>query len=135
MKKLLLFLVVISLTGFGQTARDYYNTGLEKYYLEDYRGAISDYNKAIQLNPDYSDAYYNRGVAKFKLQDYSGVIADYNKLIKIIRPDDDDYSKIYYKRGIAKFYLDDKNGACEDIKISGEFGYTDAFDFIIKNCN
>ena len=50
------------------------------------------------------------------------MIADYNKLIKIIRPDDDDYSKIYYKRGIAKFYLDDKNGACEDIKISGEFG-------------
>ena len=113
----------------------YNNRGLSKYNLQDYIGAKADYDKAIKLKPDYASAYNNRGVAKFKLQDYSGVIADYNKLIKIIRPDDDDYSKIYYRRGIAKFYLDDKNGACEDIKISGEFGYTDAFDFIIKNCN
>ena len=79
MKKLLLFLVVISLSGFGQTATEYYNRGVEKSDLKDYTGAITDYNKAIQLKPDYAAAYNNRGAAKSKLEDYRGAIADYNK--------------------------------------------------------
>ena len=29
--------------------------------LKDYYGAISDYTKAIELNPNFADAYNNRG--------------------------------------------------------------------------
>ena len=32
--------------------------------------AISDYNKAIELNPKYADAYYNRGVACYYKREY-----------------------------------------------------------------
>jgi tetratricopeptide (TPR) repeat protein len=53
MKKLLLLLVVISLSGFGQTATDYFNKGISKFNLKDYQGAITDYKKCIQLKPDY----------------------------------------------------------------------------------
>ena len=41
MKNLFLILVVISLTGFGQTAEDYYNKGISKFNIKDYKGAIS----------------------------------------------------------------------------------------------
>ena len=37
--------------------------------LEDYKGAIQDYNKAIEINPNDADAYNNRGNAKAKLED------------------------------------------------------------------
>jgi len=41
--------------------------GLAKAKLGDYKGAISDYNKAIELNPKLADAYYDRGVVKLLL--------------------------------------------------------------------
>jgi len=37
------------------------------YVLNDYKGAIQDYNKAIELNPILAKAYNNRGLAKIDL--------------------------------------------------------------------
>ncbi len=45
----------------------YFNRGNAKYELEDYRGAIADYSKAIEINPNDADAYGNRGIAMIKL--------------------------------------------------------------------
>jgi len=63
MKHLFLILVIISLSGFGQTAEDYYNKGISKFSLKDYTGAIADFNTAIQLKPDYALAYFKRETA------------------------------------------------------------------------
>jgi tetratricopeptide (TPR) repeat protein len=60
-------------------AVSYFNRGSAKYNLQDYRGAIADYNKAIQLKPDYADAYINRGVAKYSLKDKNGACLDWSK--------------------------------------------------------
>jgi hypothetical protein len=35
--------------------------GLDEYNKKDYRGAIENYNQAIKLNTEYTDAYNNRG--------------------------------------------------------------------------
>ena len=40
---------------------------------------IQDYNKAIELNPDFADAYYNRGIAKYDLGDKNGSCLDWSK--------------------------------------------------------
>jgi len=110
MKKTLLILVVISLSGFGQTAEDYYNKGISKFNIKDYKGAISEFNKTIILNPNYADAYINRGIAKKKTLDYTGAITDYNKAIQL-NPNNSDY---FYNRGIAKYNLEDYNGSISD---------------------
>ena len=81
MKKLLIFLFFISLRSFSQTAEEYFNRGIAKSDLEDYDGAISDYNKVIELNPDYTFVYYDRGQAKANLDDNIGAIADFTKVI------------------------------------------------------
>ena len=50
-----------------KTVEDYYKSGCDKLELKDFRGAIQDYNKAIELNPKYALAYNNRGMAKIAL--------------------------------------------------------------------
>lgn len=43
------------------------NRGISKHKLDDYRGAIVDYDKAIELDPNYAEVYYNRGGSKLFL--------------------------------------------------------------------
>ena len=52
---------------YAQTAKEYFNRGIDKSNLKDYTGAILDYTKAIELNPKNAVAYYNRGIAKLNL--------------------------------------------------------------------
>jgi tetratricopeptide (TPR) repeat protein len=51
--------------------------------MNDYRGAIEDYNKAAALKPKSSATYSYRASAKDELADYHGAISDYNKAITL----------------------------------------------------
>ena len=79
MKKLFLILLIAPMVGFGQTAKEYFNSGYNKAEAEDYNGAINDYNKAIGLDPNYSDAYINRAISKYYTNDLNGACEDANK--------------------------------------------------------
>ena len=112
----------------GQTAGKYLENGNTKYNLGDYSGAILDYNKAIEINPNDAGAYYKRGNAKRILGDNRGAIQDYNKAIEI-NPND---AEAYLKRGNAKDKLGDKNGACLDWNMAGKLRDMNAYDLIKK---
>ena len=64
-------------------AEKYWNSGNEYLLRDDYKGAIADFTKAIEINPEFTQAYLNRGVAYAFLQDYQAAIADYTKAIEI----------------------------------------------------
>ena len=95
-----------------QTAEEYFYSAFKKASLKDYYGAIADYTKAIELNPNKAQIYYNRGAAKGILNDPYGAIADYTKAIEL-NPNKDD---AYNNRGVQKKKLKDYNGA-----IAGSF--------------
>ena len=61
----------------------YYNIGVHKDELKDYYGAISDYTKAIELDPNDTDSYANRGIAKEDLGDLNGACADWKKAAEL----------------------------------------------------
>ena len=48
----------------------YYNRGILYYNQQKYDLALSDYNKDIEINPNYAEAYYNRGILYKNLQKY-----------------------------------------------------------------
>ena len=88
----------------------YNNRGVAKGKSGDAPGAISDYNKAIEINPQHFNAYLNRGNAKSESGDHQGAISDYNKAIEINPLD----PKSYYNRGYVKIGLIDYRGAIKD---------------------
>lgn len=96
-------LIIIFLSFFiininAQNDTTYFDNGIEETNKDEYKAAISDYSKAIKINPDYADAYFYRGCAKHKLKDYKGAISDFSKAIKI----NPNYVDAYYYRGLAK---------------------------------
>ena len=80
--------------------------------LGQYQRAFEDYDKAIRLNPDYTDAYYNRGNAYAKLGKYQRAIEDYNKAIFLKH----DYTEAYNNRGHAYLSQGNKELGCRDVQ-------------------
>ena len=88
----------------------YNNRGKAKYKLGKYQDAIEDYNKAIELKPDYVDAYYNRGIAKANLGKFQEAIEDCNKVIELMP----DCAIVYLLRGVANLELHNYIKAIKD---------------------
>ena len=131
MKNLLFTLaLLISFSSFGQTAKDYFDSAFNKNEAKDYYGAIADYSKVIELDPNNSDVYVNRGDSKNSLKDYYGAIADYTKAIEL----DPNNATAYNNRAASKYFANDLKGACEDAKKSASLGY-DASKLIQDVCN
>ena len=57
----------------------YFKSAFEKAKAGDHYGAISDYTKAIEINPNYALAFANRGSAKESIGDMKGACADWQK--------------------------------------------------------
>ena len=87
-----------------------YSLGVEKSDAKDYAGALVNFDKAIELNPEYLRAYYERSRAQFYLGDYDSGIASLTQIIKI-DPEDAD---AYYGRGTVKVLFGDYTAAIVD---------------------
>ncbi|MGK7875539.1 MAG: tetratricopeptide repeat protein [Xenococcaceae cyanobacterium] len=91
-------------------AKAYFNRGIARRKLGEYRVAIEDYTQAIRINPNYAKAYNNRGIARRKLGEYQAAIEDYTQAIRI----NPNYAKAYNNRGIARRKLGEYQAAIED---------------------
>ena len=92
------------------SAETYFARGNAKADLGQYEAAISDYDKAIQLKPDATNAYINRGTAKTHLGRYIAAIGDYDKAIQL-KPD---HAEAYNNRGKTKADLGQYGAAISD---------------------
>lgn len=81
-----------------------YNSGSAIYFfkrgfgydsLKKYNLALNDYQKAIELNPKYSNAYHNMGIIYHNTNKYALALRAYNKAIEF----DPKLVDAYYNRG------------------------------------
>ena len=92
-------------------AGDHFNAGLlYEAYNRDYKNAINEYSKAIQLNPKYVSAYVYRGGCYGKLGNYTKDIADQNIAIKIFP----ESARALYERANAYFAVKKYDNAMAD---------------------
>ncbi len=91
-------------------------------------GAISDLDKAIELNPNNAYLYFNRGNLHASNKDYARAIEEYDKAIKI----DPKLAEAYYNRGIANINLGKEDIGISDLSKAGELGLYDAYSAIKK---
>lgn len=63
----------------------------------DFVGAIAEYTRAVELDPNHFKAYFNRGFAYDKIREFSKAVQDYSRALEI----DPDNAYAFYNRGIA----------------------------------
>lgn len=88
----------------------YNNRANLKDSINDFTGAIQDYNNAIELKPQNAFLYEHRAISKSHIKDYLGALSDYKKAIELNSEEPDYYSG----RGIIRYHLKNYNGALED---------------------
>ncbi len=89
----------------------YFNRAQDKFEVANYKEAIIDYNKALELSPtEICLVYSMRGNAKRNLGDLDGAITDQNKALS----HDPLYADGYFNRSSAKFEMGDFAGAIDD---------------------
>jgi Flp pilus assembly protein TadD len=67
-----------------------------------YDRAISDFNKAIEINPRYSKAYNNRGIVYRLKGQYDQAISDFNKAMEINPMDGQAYNNLAWLLATAQ---------------------------------
>jgi tetratricopeptide (TPR) repeat protein len=89
------------------SADEFYRRGNARFDRRDYVGAIEEYSRSIQINPNADNAYNNRGNARLAIKDYAGAISDYNRALRI----NPNHSLAYYNRGLAYARLENHREA------------------------
>jgi tetratricopeptide (TPR) repeat protein len=87
-----------------------------------YQSAVSNYEKCINIKPDYSDAYLNKGNTYFYLSNYEEAINCYNKVVEIDPKDMEAYNNL----GVVYENTGELAKAIEYYKKSARLGYEPA---------
>lgn len=81
----------------------YHNRGVVRMQKKSYKKAIEDFNRAIEINPDYLNAYLNRGRAYKNLKSYSKALKDFTFCVE----QDPKLAEAFYQK--ATIYYNRRN--------------------------
>ena len=97
-----------------KTSDQWFQDGNSHFQRGEYELAIANYNKAIELNPNFAEAHNNRGLANLWLLRFGDAIADCDKAIEI-QPQ---YADAYHTRGNAKAGRNEHTEAIDDYDVA-----------------
>jgi tetratricopeptide (TPR) repeat protein len=120
---------------------DFYKRGVMRYDRGHYERALSDFNAAIQLEPEnrFMMLYAYLGSTQHELENYPAAIRAFDKAI-LFEPSDPSqkpaWVRVYYNRGVSKYKMEDKMNACKDMNRAKMLGLKDeeALKNIKKSC-
>ena len=95
-------------------------------WVSKHQEALTDFNQAIVLDPNYLDAYLNRGWSQLFLQNDQAALEDFNRAIRI----NPNYADAYAHQGMAYIKMGKYQAALESSKQAirldprNSYGYT-----------
>ena len=87
---------------------------------------VQDYDRVIELQPDFSFAYYNKANVLITQQDYKNALTLYTKAIEL----DPDFAEAYFNRGLTYLFIGQNEKGLADLGKSGELGIYQAYNLM-----
>jgi tetratricopeptide (TPR) repeat protein len=128
---ILIILFTYSWATYGQNARQHYRVSKEFIEKGNLQDALTQLNKAIEIDPKYVDAYIARAGVLEKMDKIQEALDDYNRAI-VFDPKDED---TYFEAGRLNFLLKKYDEAIKqlDKALDLKKGYIEAFPFKIRS--
>ncbi len=93
-----------------ERAGDFFNRALARYHTNDLRGAMADYDKGLDLNPNEFLGYYNRGLLRAQVGDNNRALEDFDM---VLRFNPEEYTAVL-NRALLRVETGDMQGAIAD---------------------
>jgi tetratricopeptide (TPR) repeat protein len=94
-----------------ESSSHYFKNGSAKYSLKDFKGAIKDLDRAIELQKDYAAAYYVRAICYGELGEANKANIDFSKVLEL----NPNYKEVFVNRAYyVKAQNNDFEGAIND---------------------
>lgn len=93
-------------------AEEHFNKGFSYQNQGDLDKALEEYNKALELNPNYAQAYTNLGSIYVGKQDFDKAIQNFKKVLELNYLD----KKAHYNLGMTYVYKGEPEKAEEHLK-------------------
>lgn len=87
---------------------------------------LRDYEKTVELSPDFSFAYYNKANFLCSQLDFKAGIAQYTKAIEM----DADFAEAYFNRGLTYIFIGEEDKGLADLSKAGELGIYRSYNLI-----
>ncbi|HRZ98240.1 MAG TPA: tetratricopeptide repeat protein [Paludibacter sp.] len=98
----------------------------DKQYKFDVELIMRDYDKVIELQPDFGFAYFNKANILCTQNDFRTAISYYTKAIEI----DVDFAEAYFNRGLTNVFIGEDAKGTADLGKAGELGIYQSYNLI-----
>jgi tetratricopeptide (TPR) repeat protein len=123
---IIIFPALFSCATTQQKAAAYNSRGITYVAKGQYDQAISDFNKAIEIDSRIAAFYFNRGIVYLKKGQFDEAISDFSKTIEIDPRD----GEAYYNRGRSHYLKKEYDKSWKDIKRTQDLGYKISPEFL-----
>jgi len=86
------------------------NRGQTYRKMKEYQNAIEDFNKSLELDPEYPWAFAQRGLIYFEMKEYQKALEDFDKAIELYP----NFVWYFTQRGLIYFEMKEYQKALED---------------------
>lgn len=109
-----------------ESSPDLKNKYADNEYKFDVELIMRDFDKVIELQPDFPFSYYNKANILVAIKDYQSAINLYSRAIEV----ESDFAEAYYNRGLTYIFIGDDARGLADLSKAGELGIYSAYSLI-----